>query len=112
MAKQKPVVSLRKPPKPAAPEDADNFVNGSKPASNGQMSTVDGQVSTSEASERLPRGAVKRASGEVLRRFTVYLDPSDSDRLRRHCFENELDLSEVAAMAIHEYLEKLSLTRA
>jgi hypothetical protein len=53
------------------------------------------------------RGVVERASGKELRRLTVYVDLGLAHRLRKHCFEHELNLSEVAARALEVGLETL-----
>lgn len=116
MAKSKPVVSLRKPPKPI-PEDADRFVAGLMPESTGQplaagrrtltavpLESLPSETVPHRPGDRLPRGTVKRASGEVLRRFTVYLEREAAERLRRHCFERDRDLSDVAAEAIRAHI--------
>jgi hypothetical protein len=53
------------------------------------------------------RGVVARAGGLELRRLTVYVDLELAQRLRKHCFERELNLSEVAAEALKVGLEAL-----
>ena len=46
------------------------------------------------------RGVVARANGDELRRLTVYVDLALAHQLRKYCFEQELNLSEVAAEAL------------
>ncbi len=53
------------------------------------------------------RGVVARASGKELRRLTVYVELGLAQRLRKHCFDQELSLSEVAAQALEFGLEAL-----
>jgi hypothetical protein len=54
------------------------------------------------------RGVVARASGQELRRLTVYVDLALAQRLREHCFEHELNLSDVAAEALRIGLGQLT----
>ena len=53
------------------------------------------------------RGLVQRADGVELARITVYLDPTVAQKLRRHCFENSLQVSDTSADAITIYVDKL-----
>jgi hypothetical protein len=53
------------------------------------------------------RGVVARASGKELRRLTVYVELSVAQRLRKHCFDRELNLSEVAAEALELGLQQM-----
>jgi hypothetical protein len=54
------------------------------------------------------RGIVRRASGDEVARVTVYLPPDVAMKLRRHCFEHGLDISEVAGRAVERYVAKLA----
>jgi hypothetical protein len=40
-------------------------------------------------------------------RITVYLEPDVGVKLKRHCFENGLQVSDVAAEAVTKYVSKL-----
>jgi hypothetical protein len=53
------------------------------------------------------RGVVTRADGEERARVSAYLELDAAAKLRRHCFENGLELSEVAAKAIECFVAKL-----
>jgi hypothetical protein len=50
---------------------------------------------------------VKRADGRELSRITVYLAPPIAEKLRRHCFDNELELSDVSAEVLTAWVENL-----
>ena len=54
------------------------------------------------------RGVVQRADGVERARVTVYLSVPAAAKLRRHCFENGLDLSDVAALALEEAIDRIS----
>jgi hypothetical protein len=43
----------------------------------------------------------------VVDRITVYLAPEVGQKLRRHCFENRLEVSEVAGEAVARFVESL-----
>ena len=122
MAKQKPTIEVR------APKDADDFVAGKRPAASGQASlapkapaanvqaepfprapAANVQASTPERQPQAPkvRGLVQRADGGSAIRITVYLEPEVGTKLRRHCFENGLEVSDTAAVAVSEYVAKL-----
>jgi hypothetical protein len=70
-------------------------------------SSTDEQDVRHVADERRRRGVVDRADGTQLRRLTVYVHMGLSQRLRQHCFDNELNLSEVAAEAMDLGLDLL-----
>lgn len=54
------------------------------------------------------RGVVKRADGDERARVTVYLELDVAAKLRRHCFENGLELSDVASEAINGFVATLA----
>lgn len=84
MSTSKPRLQVR------APRNPDAFVAGAKPA------------------EALPaRGRVKRANGVTLDRITIYLTEEVGAKLRRYCFDNKLELSDVAGGAVTAFVEKL-----
>ncbi len=114
MAKPKPMLQVR------APKNPDDFVTGRTSAdADGQPSDADGQPS--DASAQTPgvvpaagrqhptkmRGLVQRADGGARLRITVYLDPDVGVKLRRHCFENGLQVSDVAAEVVTKFVRKL-----
>lgn len=115
MAKPRPKLQVR------APRNPDDFVAGTSSDASGQPSDADGQAS--DASAQMPvtvtkgpsagrqqtkmRGLVQRADGGARLRITVYLDPDVGVKLRRHCFENGLQVSDVAAEAVTKYVGKL-----
>lgn len=110
---------MAKPKKPAlqvrAPKDLDDFVSGAQPpAADVQPSEVSVQPPTvekpRESVAKKPakvRGLVARAGGGARLRITVYLDPEIGVKLRRHCFENGLQVSEIAAEAVTKYVNRL-----
>lgn len=121
---QKPTLAVR------APRNLEDFVNGQRPAvdrheTNGlesaasvqpravdvQTSATDREQPSASAERSTPRtkmrGMVKRASGAEVARVTVYLSPDAAMKLRRHCFDNGLELSEVAGKAVERYVAKL-----
>lgn len=53
------------------------------------------------------RGVVKRADGDERARVTVYLELDVAAKLRRHCFENGLELTDVASEAINGFVATL-----
>lgn len=113
-----------------APKNPDDFVNGQRPAAERQDASAPppavgiqppsagaqppaADLEPSPASsERLTarpkmRGMVRRASGAEVARVTVYISPDAALKLRRHCFENGLEISEVAGKAVERYVAKL-----
>lgn len=60
---------------------------------------------TSTATPR--RGVAARAKGEAKGRLTVYVDLDVAAKLRRHCFEQGLELSGECERAISEYVARL-----
>lgn len=102
MAK-KPALQVR------APKNPDDFVaGGAHPTPSAQTSAAERQRST--APSELPtkvRGLVPRADGGARVRITVYLEPDVGVKLKRHCFENGLQVSDVAAEAVTKYVSKL-----
>ena len=114
MAKPKPMLQVR------APKNPDDFVTGRTSAdADGQPSDADGQPSDADAQtpgvvpaagRQHPtkmRGLVQRADGGARLRITVYLDPDVGVKLRRHCFENGLQVSDVAAEVVTKFVRKL-----
>ncbi len=112
----RPTLSVR------SPRNIDEFVSGGRQAApDAEPSAVvlltspeppPAQVapaSTTIGTVRRPkmRGLVKRADGDEKARVTVYLELDAAARLRRHCFENGLELSEVAAEAIEALVTRL-----
>jgi hypothetical protein len=65
------------------------------------------QVPASSIRPAKIRGLVKRTSGAELVRLTVYVTPETAVKLRRHCFENDRELSEIAGPAIEKAVAKL-----
>lgn len=51
------------------------------------------------------KNLVLRKDGRRLRRVNLYLTPKTFERLRRHCFETGLDLSEVTEAAVARHLD-------
>ena len=64
-------------------------------------------MSVGKSSAPRVRGLVQRADGGELARITVYLDPDVAMKLKRHCFENGLQVSDLAAQAVSKYVAKL-----
>jgi hypothetical protein len=117
MSSPKPVIAVRPPPRPV---DLEAFVSGppgAQPsAANVQLPAVGGEPPARQPStvdlpgpsrQRRRRGIVERAGGVERARLTVYLDPSDAQKLRRYCFDNGLELSDVAADAIGKLVSSL-----
>jgi hypothetical protein len=110
---------MAKPKKPAlqvrAPKELDDFVSGGKPlVADAQPSDASVQPPaperTRESAAKKPakvRGLVARAGGGARLRITVYLDPDVGVKLRRHCFENGLQVSDIAAEAVTKFVSKL-----
>lgn len=129
MAKSKPAIQVR------APKNADDFVTGKQPAASVQPSTLGHEVPAASVQpstlgpevpaasvqpstpERQPRagksaapkvrGLVQRADGAELARITVYLEPAVAMKLKRHCLENGLQVTDIAAKAVTTYVAKL-----
>jgi hypothetical protein len=118
MAKSKPAIQVR------APKNADDFVNGKAlapdlsaasskalapdlSAASSKALAPDLSAASSKALAPKVRGLVQRADGGAAARITVYLDPDVAMKLRRHCFENGLQVSDTAAVAVTEYVAKL-----
>jgi hypothetical protein len=104
MAKMKPLLEVR------GPRNIDSFVNGQPPAANGQAldlqpPVVEPQITDSPRPKM--RGLVKRAKGKELARVTIYLEPEVALKLRRYCFENGLEVSEVGAKVLGKWTTKL-----
>ena len=102
----KPTLAVR------APKNPDDFVNSQRLAVEREPLAF-GHEPPTAVSERLTatrtkmRGMVRRASGAEVARVTVYLSPDAALKLRRHCFDNALELSEVAGKAVERYVAKL-----
>lgn len=107
MAKPRPALQVR------APKNLDDFVSGGASDASGQSPAVDVQAPDPKppaANRQRPakvRGLVARADGGARMRITVYLDPDVGMKLRRHCFEHGLEVSDVAADAITKLVNKL-----
>lgn len=86
------------------PSPGSELVVETAPAPSSHLST------TPLSSARRPkmRGVVKRADGDERARVTVYLELDVAAKLRRHCFENGLELSEIAADAINGFVTTLA----
>jgi hypothetical protein len=120
MSSPKPTIAIRPPPRPV---DVESFVAGGQPlAVSSQALASSGQALTSQPpaanhptvrpptvshATRRRKGIVQRASGVERARLTVYLDPSDAVKLRRYCFEQGLEISDVAADAIGRLLSTI-----
>lgn len=101
MAKAKPALQVR------APRNPDDFVTGRAQDASGQTLDAGGQAPASSRPPAKVRGLVQRADGRERVRITVYLDPDVGVKLRRHCFENGLQVSEIAAEAVTKFVQKL-----
>ncbi|MFS8065423.1 MAG: hypothetical protein ACMG6S_03530 [Byssovorax sp.] len=77
------------------------------PAASVRLPAVQPSAASVQAPAPKVRGLVQRADGVELARITVYLDPAVAQKLRRHCFENSLQVSDTAAEAITIYVDKL-----
>lgn len=113
MSSPKPTIAVRPPPRTL---DVESFVAGAQPPTaslqtptasseplGSQQPALSHPTASTPASSRPARrrrGIVERAGGIERARLTVYLDPTDAQKLRRHCFEHGLDISDVAAEAI------------
>ncbi len=120
----KPTLSVR------SPKNLEDFVSGSEPpaadvrVASVQLPEVDPLVVEDPEPAAAPvlkvvekaaesvrrqkmRGVVTRADGEERARVTVYLGLDAAAKLRRHCFENGLELSDVAGKAIERFVAKL-----
>jgi hypothetical protein len=53
------------------------------------------------------RGIATRSKGEAKGRLTVYVPLDVAAKLRRHCFEHAIDLTDECAKAISEYVRRL-----
>jgi len=95
MAKTKPALQVR------APKNADDFVTG-RPAAGRQ------RPAASAPPPPKRRGLVQRKGGAERARITVYLEPEVAEKLRRHCFEEGLQVSDLAAAAITRFVAKLA----
>ena len=90
-------LTLRKPPQQDnAARDA--FVRGAD-AQTSRRSNA--QTSGGKSSNK---AVVKRVDGRELRRMTVYLPTDLAARLRVHCAEADIDLSEFVARAVAGHL--------
>lgn len=121
----KPVLAVR----PPASRNLEAFVSGQPLALSGPPPTADrlppdasGGASAVEcepppASGQPPppsaerpakmRGVVRRAGGEERARLTVYVSVETAAKLRRHCFDNGLELSEVVSRVVERHVAKL-----
>lgn len=104
MGKMKPLLEVR------APRNVDAFVNGQPLVANAQaLDAEEPMVQELVADSPKPkiRGLVKRAKGKELARVTIYLEPNVAMKLRRHCFENGLEVSEVGAKVLSKWATRL-----
>jgi hypothetical protein len=102
-----PSENLPPPPnKPVLVSSIDAEATDSAPSS---PATADfhGRRTTSSGRRPKMRGVVRRADGDERARVTVYLGLDVAAKLRRHCFENGLELSDVAAEAINGFVAAL-----
>ena len=76
-------------------------------AASAQLSTPGRQPRTGKATAPRVRGLVQRADGAELARITVYLEPAVAMKLKRHCLENGLQVTDLAAKAVSSYVAKL-----
>ena len=76
-------------------------------AASAQLSTPGRQPRTGKATAPRVRGLVQRADGAELARITVYLEPAVAMKLKRHCLENGLQVTDLAAKAVSNYVAKL-----
>lgn len=119
MTGPKPLIAVRPPPRPV---DLETFVagvsGGQPPAASIPAPAVGREPPAHQSSAITPipatsrprrrRGIVQRAGGVERARLTVYLDPSDAQKLRRYCFDHGLELSDVAADAIGKLVADLA----
>lgn len=82
----------------------------------GQPMQVPGQPSTGNAQpvaasgqplKARRRGMVERAGGKRLAQLTIYLSPEDGMRLKRHCLEQGLVVSEECAAVLTAWIRTL-----
>lgn len=95
MAKAKPVIAPRKPPRP---DERDSFVAAiGRPA---------GDKRPSAQAPKRPgaRAPIVRADGRELRKLHVYVAATTAKALAVHCAEVERDLSSVVEEAVARYL--------
>lgn len=120
MPSKKPPLGLRKPPAPVDLAAADRFVRLSEvppepPAAEQAPAPANAQtvkLSDAQAAERpeeeplRSKSLVKRGSGRVLRRMTLYLPEDLARELAIYCASEYLELSGVATQAIREHLDR------
>lgn len=96
MAKAKPVIAPRKPPRP---DERDSFVTATgRPASSSKRQGA-------QAPGRLGgRAPIVRADGRELRKLHVYVAAATAKALAVYCAEVERDQSSVVEEAVARYL--------
>jgi hypothetical protein len=93
------VIELQQPAASPSPPEA----SAQPPAVSG------GPTHPSRATAKRPKipGIVQHADGQERARITVYISVLAAVKLRRHCFENGLEISEVAGRELEEMVERL-----
>lgn len=102
MPKPRPKATIRKPP---STDDMDRFMDGDLAPSNIQELRPTEPIEPTEKPKG--RGMVTRASGRIVRRLTVYVDPEVAQRLKVRCAVDGLDMSDVASKALDQYLKSI-----
>lgn len=100
MAKQKPKISPRKPP-PAKPEDVAAFIEGKETKTSRGLNL---QKSRSQ-NVYLPERKRGWLVGQAPRRCTFYLPQDLFEKLKRHCFDEDVELSAFVSEAVRRALK-------
>lgn len=107
MSPSKPAVKPRKPGTkavdPAAAEAFESRLAGRESAVAGNQST---KRPVAESASEPRRGIVKRARKGELDRITAYLPLDLGEQVRIYCAGHRVDMSEVIAKALREWLAK------
>ncbi len=100
MPQPKPPLTPRRPLTPRSPAEAVEAFVSHGPERPGVPAPV-------EPSQEFPRGPglVRRASGRVRRRMTVYLPPELARELALHAVTQGEDVSDIVAAAVAKHLE-------
>jgi hypothetical protein len=104
----KPSLTLRRPPPPAPadPNAIESFIaKGAGPESTQAPEHLDAQEPSRPAEAPKGPGLVRRASGKVRRRMTVYLPPDLARALLVRAAEEGADVSDIVTAAVTKHLE-------
>lgn len=96
MPSSKPVVSIRRPPMTRPdPAQVESFVNNAGVQTSGRS-----DIQTPKGP-----GIVKRRSGRVRRRMTIYLPPDLARQLMVYAAEENLEISEIVTQAVEGFFD-------